>query len=49
VVSATVADHRNRAERTARESPWLPRLARLGLFTRGMLHVIVGSPAACST
>jgi hypothetical protein len=42
VVSATVADHRNRAERTARESPWLPRLARLGLFTRGMLHVIVG-------
>lgn len=39
---ATVADHLGRAERTAEDSPWLPRIARLGLVTRGMLHVVVG-------
>ena len=40
--AATVADHLARAERTAKDSPWMSRLARLGLVTRGLLHVIVG-------
>lgn len=38
----TVADHRERAEQTAKDSPWMSRLARLGLVTRGFLHVLVG-------
>lgn len=39
---ATVAEHRDRAEQTAKDSPWMSRLARLGLVTRGLLHVVVG-------
>ena len=42
MTSAAVADHRDRAEQAATDSPWLPRLARLGLVTRGLLHVVVG-------
>jgi hypothetical protein len=40
--AATVSKHRDRAEQTAKDSPWMPRLARLGLVTRGALHLVVG-------
>jgi hypothetical protein len=40
--AATVSEHRDRAEQTAKDSPWMPRLARLGLVTRGALHLVVG-------
>lgn len=40
--AATVADHRHRAEQSARDNPWMSRVARLGLVTRGLLHVVVG-------
>lgn len=41
-VAATAADQRHRAERTAKDNPWMSRVARLGLVTRGLLHVVVG-------
>lgn len=40
--AATLQRHRDRAERTATESCWPARLARAGLVTRGLMHVLVG-------
>lgn len=40
--AATVSEQRDRAEQTAKDSPWVPRLARAGLVTRGLLHVVIG-------
>ncbi|HUP84114.1 MAG TPA: DUF1206 domain-containing protein [Acidimicrobiales bacterium] len=40
--AAAASKSRDRAEQTAKDSPWVPRLARAGLVTRGLLHVVVG-------
>jgi hypothetical protein len=42
VTSATVRLHKDRAERTAKDSPWPARMARIGLLARGIIHLLVG-------
>lgn len=38
----SLRDNHNRAERAVSDSPWTARLARAGLFTSGMMHLVVG-------
>lgn len=40
--TAVASKHRDRAEEKAKDSPWVPWMARGGLLTRGLLHVVVG-------
>jgi hypothetical protein len=42
VTVAELLHHKHRAERTAKDNPWPARMARVGIVSRGVIHLVVG-------
>ena len=39
---AEILHHKRSAERTAKDNPWAARMARVGILSRGVIHLLVG-------